>query len=549
MGIQIQPLAQAVVTALRNQTLLRSATNTSTASSSRFSPNYFTADDEDDVEDDLKETDYGEDYHSDEYDGYGSNLHTASPNHIELDQESGYGGASCSSSSIKLNQQFSSKRDKRRTRRKNQRSISLNIGLPASHYHQLLFGMQKSFHSSPHDPYLGHPSNLTNNQRSTIKHHKRHNRVRIVDDLNCKNVPLSIESIQYNHALTYPAFSNFSDTSNQNLPHRNLIIYPMNSVVYESQSTSTILSNTISSTLNNPNEQGLLTAENLSSPNVSPLGTDLAPGSAFLPPPDAVPSQSILITNHDSISTNTSGSNGITVYSNRPSITLASFASLPLATNTTPATNAFICCTPFDSTMDCQTQLNPNGDMAVHGHFYQSHSNHHQPICAHDKHKRLSSNNVQCHFGKCSCNFSFSNFCPNPTQCNFYPCLASTNSCVCRYHRQHQNSTAHQHHCRLFSTSITHSHPANTTVGPTNSISSRRGSNTYDSGQTHEVDSVLQSTTTDFGLETDLVDDSSISKPNQRYLQQSIMSDKEQIRSHSLGTLPFYEVNLASPIE
>ncbi|CAH8634624.1 unnamed protein product [Schistosoma rodhaini] len=201
------PLAQAVVAALRqhHHSLLRSTTNTSTASSSHFSPGYLSDDNPDDVDDDevtdeeveADEVDkdnnideeYGDkDFHvhdqdctinllSDEY-------HQQS---IELDGESGY-GASCSSSSVKLNHSSENKRDKKRRRNQFQyRTTSIETDTTdhlsiSNQPNDKIFEVKNSINVSPH--LTGVISDWTK-PRSDIRNdstrHKR-NRVRILDN-------------------------------------------------------------------------------------------------------------------------------------------------------------------------------------------------------------------------------------------------------------------------------------------------------------------------------------------------------------------------------
>ncbi|CAH8612054.1 unnamed protein product [Schistosoma margrebowiei] len=222
------PLAQAVVAALRqhHHSLLRSTTNTSTASSSHFSPSYLSDDNPDDVDDDgvmdgEMETDQVDNDNNidEEYDDKNFHVHdqdctinllSDECHHqqlIELDGESGY-GASCSSSSVKLNHSSENKRDKKRRRNQFQyRTTSIETDTTdhlaiSNQPNDKLCEVKNSINVSPHPSgVISDWTKPKSDIRNDSTRHKR-NRVRILD--NSIAVSTTTQNLQRQVAVNRP---------------------------------------------------------------------------------------------------------------------------------------------------------------------------------------------------------------------------------------------------------------------------------------------------------------------------------------------------------
>ncbi|CAH8616232.1 unnamed protein product [Heterobilharzia americana] len=273
------PLAQAVVAALRHHhhhSLLRSATNTSTASS-HFSPGYLSdendneqeADEEEDVEeDDDEEVDHVEEdsnvdgeYDDDDEDAdFHVHDHNCQTNlltgkcqrqhqqTIEVDGESGY-GASCSSSSVKLNHNTSNndtnnKRDKKRRRNRLQHRKNSTGTDTIDHLSIVDDQPDRKFevhHSRNVSPNFHNVSDWANTNtkprlsdaRSNLTTRHKRNRVRILDN----SIPVTTQNLQRQIAIDRPFTSVLSHNVCQNHHYINdneILTHPLSPIPLDS---------------------------------------------------------------------------------------------------------------------------------------------------------------------------------------------------------------------------------------------------------------------------------------------------------------------------
>ncbi|TNN14740.1 BTB/POZ domain-containing protein [Schistosoma japonicum] len=224
------PLAQAVVAALRqHHSLLRSATNTSTASSSHFSPGYLSDENVDNEDDDDADDDDEQEEDEEDQVGVDSNIDgeycdndfhirnqdctidlltgECQQQSVEADGESGY-GASCSSSSVKLN---CNKRDKKRRRNRIQRRTT-SIGTDTTDHLSViddpiddrLFEAHNSRNVSPNLNGIATDwTKARSGVRSSSTRHKR-NRVRILDSSIASAITTTTQNLQRHMSIDRP---------------------------------------------------------------------------------------------------------------------------------------------------------------------------------------------------------------------------------------------------------------------------------------------------------------------------------------------------------
>ncbi|VDP78494.1 unnamed protein product [Echinostoma caproni] len=332
-------------------------TTTSTASSSRFSPAYLSdeneaadiirgADVRRRVEDAAQEADSDTDsvsYGDDDEDDDANRVSRATFSHtdqaaVELDGESGY-GASCSSSSVRL--RFSSRRDKRRQKRRVQRRSSVGTSTAETHSspgedeqedreHSESSSRNRSAlgdsangrhtpNSSPVCATIGEFTDLSSSARRLIparnasNRHKR-NRVRILDDEQQQDQTGKITAAHADQSasrnrrrahlvglhsageVAQPGDENADDDDSESPglahTHSSLPSYPC-SIHRYSIDTGSAPSIPTSDTEANRPESDAFDAVVESSPVTNLAG--LSPGAAMPPPPNAVPSASILV--------------------------------------------------------------------------------------------------------------------------------------------------------------------------------------------------------------------------------------------------------------